>query len=84
MIIQLALFYCYQKNKTVLDAVLKWASQDNRVPMLVIDDEADNATINTKEEDDPTAINLRIRRLLKNLISSHMLHIPQLHSQTFS
>ena len=58
-------FIVIKKNKTVLDAVLKWASQDNRVPMLVIDDEADNATINTKEEDDPTAINLRIRRLLK-------------------
>ena len=58
-------FIVIKKNKTVLDAVLKWASQDNRVPMLVIDDEADNATINTKEENDPTAINLRIRRLLK-------------------
>lgn len=58
-------FIVIKKNKTVLDAVLKWASQDSSVPMLVIDDEADNATINTKEENDPTAINLRIRRLLK-------------------
>jgi hypothetical protein len=32
--------------------------------MLVIDDESDYASINTKEEEDPTAINKRLRRLL--------------------
>lgn len=58
-------FIVIKKNKTVLDAVLKWASQDSSVPMLVIDDEADNATINTRDENNPTAINLGIRKLLK-------------------
>lgn len=39
--------------------------ENNTVPLLLIDDEADNATINTKDENNPTAINKRIRILLK-------------------
>ncbi len=36
------------------------------VPMLMIDDEADNASINTsKEDDDPTATNRNIRKILR-------------------
>lgn len=36
------------------------------IPLLVIDDEADNASINTKNPDEePTAINRKIRKLLK-------------------
>lgn len=33
-------------------------------PILLIDDEADNASVNTKSEDNPTAINQGIRQLL--------------------
>lgn len=62
-----------KKNVTTLTALHKWlkelnASGDGRisdVPMLVIDDEADNASINTNKEDlDPTRTNAMIRRIL--------------------
>ena len=76
-----------KKNKTVLSNLVKWASnwvhQDpqlgrkmvRNVPLLIIDDEADNASVNTKEvrlndtgipreEQDATAINKLIRQLL--------------------
>ena len=40
--------------------------QQIKAPMLLIDDEADNASINTrKPEDDPTKINKYIRNILK-------------------
>ena len=35
------------------------------LPMLLIDDEADNASINTRDAGDPTAINTAIRKLLR-------------------
>ena len=73
-----------KKNGNVLKNLLKWVlhvrgedipGQKKRiirsVPLLVIDDEADNASINTKDkkgkktdENDVTAINGRIRELL--------------------
>lgn len=62
-----------KKNVTTLTALHKWlkelnASGDGRisdVPMLLIDDEADNASINTNKEDlDPTQTNRMIRRIL--------------------
>jgi hypothetical protein len=75
-----------KKNKNVLTNLVRWASNwaDKNVqgrkiikdsPLLVIDDEADNASVNTKEvkldetgipleQQDPTAINKLIRRLL--------------------
>jgi hypothetical protein len=62
-----------KKNVTTLTALHKWlkelnASGDGRisdVPMLLIDDEADNASINTNKEDlDPTRTNAMIRRIL--------------------
>jgi Z1 domain len=62
-----------KKNVTTLTALHKWlkelnAAGDGRisdVPMLVIDDEADNASINTNDEDlDPTRTNAMIRRIL--------------------
>ena len=41
------------------------------VPLLLLDDEADNASVNTKsEEDDPTAINRSIRSILKTFSQS--------------
>ena len=62
-----------KKNVFTLTEVYKWlkalnAKGDGRisdVPMLLIDDEADNASINTNKEDlDPTQTNLRIREIL--------------------
>jgi hypothetical protein len=76
-----------KKNKTVLTNLVKWAlnwaNQDQElgrkvvrdVPLLIIDDEADNASVNTKEvrlnevgvpreEQEATAINKLIRQLL--------------------
>lgn len=82
-----------KKNKTVLKNLVKWALnwgiQDHQlqrklvrdVPLLVIDDEADNASINTEpvvfdqdgkpdENQDPTAINGLIRKLLSSFEKS--------------
>lgn len=62
-----------KKNVTTLTALHKWlkalnAEGDGRisdVPVLLIDDEADNASINTNKEDlDPTRTNAMIRRIL--------------------
>jgi hypothetical protein len=62
-----------KKNVTTLSELHKWlkdlnAKGDGRisdVPMLLIDDEADNASINTNKEDlDPTRTNAMIRRIL--------------------
>ena len=62
-----------KKNVTTLTSLHKWlhelnAEGDGRirdVPMLMIDDEADNASINTNKEDlDPTKTNAQIRRIL--------------------
>jgi hypothetical protein len=76
-----------KKNKTVLNNLVKWAlnwaNQDPQLgrrvvrdfPLLIIDDEADNASVNTKEvrldeaglpreEQEATAINKLIRQLL--------------------
>lgn len=62
-----------KKNVRTLDALHKWlkelnAQGDGRisdVPMLLIDDEADNASINTNKEDvNPTRTNEMIRRIL--------------------
>lgn len=62
-----------KKNVRTLEALHKWlkelnAQGDGRisdVPMLLIDDEADNASINTNKEDiSPTQTNAMIRRIL--------------------
>ncbi len=58
-----------KKNTSTLTSVISWLEKQykNKVAdhaMLVIDDESDYASVNTKEEEDPTAINGGIRRLL--------------------
>ena len=62
-----------KKNVRTLDALHKWLKEMNAqgdgqitdVPMLMIDDEADNASINTNKEDlDPTRTNAMLRRIL--------------------
>jgi hypothetical protein len=65
--------FVIKKNKSILNNLIRWLKNNNHdargainLPMLLIDDEADNASVNTKKEDeDPTAINDAIRRLLK-------------------
>ncbi len=62
-----------KKNKSILNNLHKWLQKSKdaatgkiMLPMLLIDDEADNASVNTKGEgDDPAAINACIRKVLK-------------------
>ena len=63
--------FVLKKNVTVLEAVIKWLKKTNmkgqyvNAPLLLIDDEADNASVNTRKEDEePTAVNHKIRDLL--------------------
>lgn len=61
--------FVVKKNKSVLNNLHKWLTKDEDVlnlPMLLIDDEADNASVNTNaEEMDPTAINAAINKILR-------------------
>ncbi len=57
-----------KKNTKTLANVIAWLEKQykNQIKnhaMLLIDDESDYASINTKEEQDPTTINKRIRKL---------------------
>lgn len=66
-----------KKNTSVLKRILAWVENQGKVhpetdrrivdgiPLLLLDDEADNASVNTKKEDeDPTQINKAIRLIL--------------------
>jgi hypothetical protein len=58
-----------KKNTRTLANVIDWLEQQYKGKginhaMLVIDDESDYASINTKDKEDPTAINLKLRKLL--------------------
>ena len=61
-----------KKNKSVLEKLERWLRFYNAnkttkkidLPMLLIDDEVDNASVNTKKDDEVTAINKGIRKLL--------------------
>lgn len=58
-----------KKNVSTLRNVIKWLESQykNKIEhhaMLMIDDESDYASINTNEEEDPTAINIKLRKLL--------------------
>lgn len=65
--------FVLKKNKSVLEKLEQWLRFYNAnkktmtidLPMLLIDDEADNASVNTRDLDDPTAINAAIRKLLR-------------------
>ena len=66
-----------KKNGAVLRRLNKWLKNFNKTgsnpidhSILVIDDEADNASINTKTEDSPTVINGQIRELLNMFTKS--------------
>lgn len=72
-----------KKNKRILNNLIKWLSKSKdsstgkiMLPMLLIDDEADNASVNTKSEDDnPAAINTCIRKLLDGFYQASYLGI---------
>lgn len=61
-----------QKNSRVLTNIQEWIDSNRKIgignlPLLLIDDEADAASINVnKEEDNPTAINGKIRNILES------------------
>ena len=63
--------FVVKKNSSSLKELFSWLVDNNpydlkNYPMLMIDDEADHASINTKDSaDDPTTINKAIRNLLK-------------------
>lgn len=59
-----------KKNTHMLSSVIKWLKNHykhkiSKHAMLLIDDESDWGSINTKSDDDPTAINGEIRGLLE-------------------
>lgn len=67
------ILWVVKKNVKVLESLIKFLSEKLSrnghkldLPLLVIDDEADNASVDTKYGgDEPSAINAQIRRLLK-------------------
>jgi len=64
--------FVVKKNKSILNNLIRWLKNNNadargtiNKSLLLIDDEADNASVNTNDpEKDPTAINKAIRELL--------------------
>lgn len=71
--------FVLKKNKNVLEQLERWlrfynagnATKTIDLPMLLIDDEADNASVNTRKADDPTAINAAIRKLLRLFVKAN-------------
>lgn len=65
--------FVIKKNSKILENLAKWLQEEIgstkatkiHQPLLLIDDEADNASVNTNKADDsPTAVNRGIRSLL--------------------
>lgn len=75
--------FVVKKNKSILNNLIRWLQNSNTnegeaidLPMLLIDDESDHASVNTNDEEkDPTAINDAIRRLLKSFRQSSYIGI---------
>lgn len=65
-----------KKNVTTLNNINKWIDEktkDSKIrkhAMLIIDDESDYASVNYKDENDPTKINSQIRKLLSQFEKS--------------
>ena len=64
--------FVMKKNAKALQNLIDWLKDYNvgnqgvvNLPLLLIDDEADNASINTRGDNDPTTINKLIRELLR-------------------
>lgn len=72
-------FFVVKKNKSILNNLQKWLTKDEEIldlPLLLIDDEADNASVNTNsEEHDPTAINAAINKILRSFKQASYLGI---------
>lgn len=71
--------FVIKKNVSVLQRLFTWLSEQNKdfvkkyvdVPMLLIDDEADNASVNTRKNDtDPTHTNKLIRKICNLFMNS--------------
>ena len=71
--------FVIKKNVSVLQRLYNWLREQNidpvkgyvDIPMLLIDDEADNASVNThKEETDPTRTNKLIRQICNLFMNS--------------
>jgi hypothetical protein len=62
-----------KKNVRIMDRLIKWISNSDEkdrinVPLLIIDDEADQASVDgnaTKDDTDPTKTNARIRQIIE-------------------
>ena len=64
--------FVIKKNVSILEHFIRWIKKAYTInkeridyPLLLIDDEADNASVNTKNPDeDPTKINQKVRKIL--------------------
>lgn len=71
--------FVLKKNKSVLNALQDWLQQQATaqgkidIPVLVLDDESDYASVNTNDENNPTAINQGIRSILDTFTRSSYL-----------
>ncbi|MGW4583415.1 Z1 domain-containing protein [Janibacter hoylei] len=71
--------FVVKKNKSVLNALQDWLQQQATtgdridIPVLVLDDESDYASVNTNDENSPTAINHAIRSILGTFTRSSYL-----------
>lgn len=68
--------FVVKKNSAILRRLSKWLNKSKKnnakinESLLMIDDEADNASINTKGEESPTTINNLIREILESFTKS--------------
>lgn len=71
--------FVLKKNKTALENLRDWlrgqqlGGSQIDIPMLLVDDESDYASVNTKDEDSPTVINGLIRSILGTVSKSSYL-----------
>lgn len=72
------IIFVIKKNKSIMENLLKWLKSTRgaslkKLPFLLIDDEADYASINTKKVENATLINKRLRQILT--LFSHSCYI---------
>ena len=71
--------FVLKKNKTALENLRDWLKSQQMgdslldIPMLVVDDESDYASVNTNDDDSPTVINSLIRSILGTVSKSSYL-----------
>lgn len=59
-----------QNLVSFLDSQMSKGNHQLALPLLLIDDEADNASVNAKKDEDPATINRLIREILKRFVKS--------------